>query len=432
MNSFPVLAAAFLVGAGAPAGAQTPASAPPQVVTLRSAVAAALARSPSLAAAEAASDEGAAGARLARDAYRPSASLIATPGYASGLPVAVAGQVPAIAGIDVRQTIWDPAAKAEELGSEAAREELDGARESARIETARAVVELYARCRADGAVAEAAARRVDAAQEVLRHVEARQKEGRETDLAVERAALLLARARQKSLDAASDADLDLRELRMAIGASPGRELLLPDDPASVLPAEVPDREAAFAADPALCALERRGEILDALRRAKARPIAPVVQAEAQYWRLASGSYARYYNHFKADDWSVGVAVAVPLFSGGRLAEERARSESAWRRVEAQARERRETLDLLFARAEAAAARAGSAAALARRARGVAEGALEAAEALAREGRGDADAPALRRLELSDADEEVADAERALAAARGELLAVSGRLLAALQ
>ena len=161
-------------------------------------------------------------------------------------------------------------------------------------------------------------------------------------------------------------------------------------------------------------------------------MAPVVSAEAQYWRLASGSYARYYNHFKADDWSVGVAVAVPLLAGGRIADERLRAESAWKGVEAQLRARRDEIALRLARAESSDARARSAAALARRARGVAERALEAAEALASEGKGEADAAALRRIDLADADEELAAAGREEAVARADWLAASGSLLASLR
>jgi hypothetical protein len=59
---------------------------------------------------------------------------------------------------------------------------------------------------------------------------------------------------------------------------------------------------------------------------------------------------------------------------------------------------------------------------------VAEEALAAAEALVREGRGDADAPFQRAIELAEAEDAVADAERAVAAARADALAVSGRLV----
>ena len=419
-RSLPALVLFALAVPGRPARAARP-------VTLREAVSAALARSPDLAAAEASREEGAAGARLARAAFRPSASLVATPGYASGLPVAVAGQVPAIGGVDLRQTLYDPSARADALEAEAAGAGGAGAAEAARTAVARATVVLYARCRADGDIVAAAQRRADAAKEILDHTEARRREGRETDLSVERASLAFARARQKALDAASDADLDLRELRLSIGADPGEEIALVDDPGTALEGGVPDRSAAIAADPELRALDRQAEILEALRQARSRAVAPVVQAEAQYWRLAS-MYDRYYNHFKADDWSIGVAVAVPVFSGGRIGEGRVRAEQAARRAEARARERREALELLLERRESEAARAETAAVLARRERGVAEQAVGVAEALGREGRGSPDAPAESRTALADSDEALARAELGRVAARAEWLGTAGVLV----
>jgi multidrug efflux system outer membrane protein len=401
-----------------------------EVLTLRDAVLAALARSPGVAVAEASRDESAAGARLAADAFHPQAWVSATPGYASGLPVAVAGRVPAVAGIELRQTLFDPALRAATLESNASEVERVGALEAARIETVRATIALYARCRADRAEADAAARRVGAAQEILRHVEARREEGRETDLAVERASLDLARARQKSLDAVSESDLDFRQLRVAIGAAPGQALLLPDDPESALSASRADGVKVFQADPVLHALELRIEYLEASQRARGHAAAPVVEAEAQYWRLSrANGYDRYYRRFKADDWSVGVAVVVPLFSGGRLAEERLRGESAVKRAQAQARQRREELEILVARKEAALERAVSAVTLAQRARGVSEESAAAAEALLREGRGSPEAVPERHLALADAEEELARAEVDLAVARADLLASNGRLLA---
>jgi len=421
----PALLLTLALGAGRPAFSQTA-----RVVTLSDAVAAVLARSPDLASAEAARAESAAGARLARDAFRPLAAVEVTPGYASGLPVAVAGQVPALFGVDVRQTLYDPSLEAGALEAQAAHAERAGMLGAARGETARSAVALYARCRADRAQAEAAARRVSAAQELLAHAEARRSEGRETELAVERMSLALARARQRQLDAESERDLDERELKAAIGAPPAEAISLPDDPGERLAAAGVDPAAMLGNDPVLQSLERQAEILDALRRVQARPVAPVVLAQAQYWRL-SNRYAKYYNQYKADDWSVALAVAVPIFSGGRVAEERLRSESAWKRAQARARERRETLAIVLARREAALARATSAASLARRARGVAEEALREAEAVAREGRGSADAPAESRAALADADDELARAERDRAAARADLLAAGDRLLPAL-
>jgi len=399
------------------------------VLTLRDAVAAALTRSPGVDAAEWAREESAAGARLARDMFRPQAWLSTTPGYASGLPVAVAGRVPAIAGIELRQTLYDPSLRAGTFDAGAADADRAGAAEAARLETARATIVLYARCRSDLAGRNAAAARVAALQEIAAHVDARRGEGRETELAAERASLALARARQRLLDAESETELDFRELRLAAGLPPGSTPALPDDPGAALPSPTADREAIRASDPLLRALDRELALRQAAARARAHPATPVVEAEAQYWRLSrANGYDRYYRQFKADDWSVGLAVTVPLFSGGRFAEERRRAESGVRQVEARARARRDALEILLSRREAALDRALSAVALARRARGVARQAADEAAALRREGRGSADAPAERGADLSDADEEVARAELALAEARGDALAASGELL----
>jgi len=422
MNRIPLVLSLALLGTS-PARAQTV-----RAVTLREAVSAALARSPGLAVAEASRDESAAGARLAQKAFRPGAVLVATPGYASGLPVAVAGQVPAIGGVDLRQTLYDPNLRASALEARAGEAGRSGDLDAARGEAVRSIVALYARCRADRAQGESASLRVAAAQEILRHVEARRKEGRETDLAVERMSLALARARQKQLDAASESDLDERELKAAIGVPAAQEIALPDEPSAVLPRPELDGDAVLARDPVLRSLEEQREILDALRRTRTRVIAPVIQAEAQYWRLSS-NYERYYKRFKADDWSVAVAIALPIFSGGRFAEERLRSENAWKRVEAQVLQRREALAILVARRQAAFVRSVSSAAIARRARGVAEEAVRAAEALAGEGRGDPDGPAASRAELADADDALARAELDQAAAHADLLAAGGQLLA---
>ncbi len=399
-------------------------------LTLHDAVSAALARSPGVAAAVWAREESASGARLARDAFHPQAWLSSTPGYASGLPVAVAGRVPAIAGVELRQTIFDPSVRAAALDAGAAEAERSGAAEAARMEVAQAVIALYARCRADLAAKAAAARRVAASQEIAAHAEARRGEGRETELAVERASLALARARQRSLDADSEADLDFRELRLATGLAPGRSPSLPDDPGSTLPPPTSDRGAIHASDSTLRALDRRIGLLQASERARAHPAAPVVEAEAQYWRLSrANGYDRYYRQFKADDWSVGIAVTVPLFSGGRFAEERRRAVSAVRRAQAEARQREQELDILVSRRAAAIERSVSAVTLARRALGVAAGAVSAAEALRREGRGDPDTVSERMIELAEAEEGLVRAEVDLAAARAGALAATGELLA---
>ena len=77
-------------------------------LTLRHAAELALAPAPQLAATRAARDEGGASrASSPTPCTLPSGSR-PRPAYSSGLPVLVAGSVPAYGAIVVRQTIWDP------------------------------------------------------------------------------------------------------------------------------------------------------------------------------------------------------------------------------------------------------------------------------------------------------------------------------------
>lgn len=399
-------------------------------LTLREAVDRALANSPGLAAAEATREEAAAEARLARDAFHPEAWASTTPGYSSGLPFAVAGRVPAIAGFDVRQTLYDRSSRSETFQADARAASRHGDAEKSMRETARGAALLYGRCWTDERRVLAAHRRQDASEAILGHVDALFHEGRRTELDLEKARLEAARARQKTLDAESDRDLDFRELRIAVGAEPGSALEISEDPVAATDAGPGTRDSGSLrdSDPALRALDLE---IDSLRRsaASASSFSPVVEAEGQYSRLSrANGYDRYYNRFKADDWSVGISVAVPLWSGGRIADTRARLESRLSAAEADRRARRESLDLSVARAESALDRTGAAASLAERAEGVAAEALRVSEALRREGRGDPDDVERREIELSDGKDETLRARFDWLTARCELLSLSGDLL----
>jgi outer membrane protein len=396
-------------------------------LTLRDTVDRALASSPGLAAAEASRAEASASAQLARDAFHPEAWASTTPGYSSGLPVAVAGRVPAIAGLDVRQTLYDRASRSEGFQADARAASQTGAAEKSRRETARSAALLYGRCWTDERRVLSARKRQDATEAILGHVEALVREGRRTELDLEKGRLEAARARQKTLDAESDRDLDFRELRIVVGAEPGSMLEVSEDPiAATDSGSIPvDAGRLRESDPELRALDLE---IDSLRQSAASisPLSPVIEAEGQYSRLSrANGYDRYYSRFKADDWSVGISVAVPLWSGGRVADTRARLESRIAAAAADRRARRESLDLSAARAASALDRAAAAASLAERGEGVAAEALRISEALRREGRGDPDDVERRRIELSDGEEEALRARLEWLTARCELLSLSG-------
>src|SRR5260370_30143999 len=122
------------------------------------------------------------------------------------------------------------------------------------------------------------------------------------------------------------------------------------------------------------------EAAGALRR---RSWAPVVDIGAQYSRLVRyPGYDQFYRAFKADNWSVGLSVNLPLWTGGRTADALAPSRASRQRLLAQRRSREAQLELVVPRAEAALGRAVARLSLSPRAEGLAEEDLRVARALA--------------------------------------------------
>ncbi len=102
-----------------------------QPLTLNDAVARAVAASPELRGLRAAVAEATANTLLAKQAFRPSASISTTPGYATGLPVAILGSVPAIGTVEAHQVLYDISTRANVF---AAQSEVEAA--SAQLDTA--------------------------------------------------------------------------------------------------------------------------------------------------------------------------------------------------------------------------------------------------------------------------------------------------------
>src|SRR5207245_7340652 len=117
----------------------------PAPLTLRGAAERALARVPESVAARAAAAEADARARFAAAGFAPQAFATTTPAYSSGLPVAVAGRVPAVFGVEVHQTLYDPARRAEALAARVRAETFEAASTRSGASTARALVLSYGR-----------------------------------------------------------------------------------------------------------------------------------------------------------------------------------------------------------------------------------------------------------------------------------------------
>lgn len=420
-----------LAAAAWPALGQTGGSEP---LTLRRAAQLALDRAPALAVVRAEREGEQAYADLARDAFHPSAWLSTSPGYTYGFPGQVAGRVPSVAAVEIRQAIYDPTRRSEALQAQASASNREGVLGRSCVETIERVIAVYARCWVDQSLSDTARRRLDAAEGIRKRVEALTGEGRRTELDLERARLQSARAKQKLLNAESDRDLDMLELKRLIGWPGSAPLVLAGDPEAAIP-ELPAAEnlsAARAADPELRSLSREIELLGRSASLQSKRWAPIIEASAQYQRLAKyNDWDKYYVTFTPDSVAVGVSIAIPLWTGGRFTDAARRARARLDHAEARRSTRESDLEMAVKRAEVDVAKSTAERSLSRRSRGIAEQALDAEQLLVREGRSELSELDERQVALADADEESTRASLGSLLERVRLLSLRGDLARAL-
>lgn len=386
-----------------------------QTLSLQEAVDRAIARSPELRALEAAVAEARATADLG-DAFRASASLAATPGYATGLPIAILGQVPAIGTIEAHRLLYDRSARAEQIGAAAQVDAALARLESRKREIAQAAADLYARVAADETVATSAQRRVDAYQTIANRTEALRREGRVRDLDVDRAALQVASAKRNLLQAQGRQELNRLRWNVMVGSAESPPI----------PAERGEGLGVRGdADPEIRLLDSRIEALQHALSLESHLFQPSLAAQLQYSRLFD-RFRRYYLNFKPDDFSVGATVTLPIWNGGHRQAASARLTAQLQQLMAQREARSTEIQLASREAESEVAQASAESEVASKGRAIAEESLRIAEQLAREGRGEANDVPLAQIALADADDELADATAHLVSARARLLIVHGK------
>lgn len=406
----------------------------PEPLTLRRAVELALERAPQLAAVRAEQEGERASARLAQDVYHPSAWITTSPGYTYGMPATVAGHVPSVVGIEFRQTVYDPYRRSAVYQAEARATGMEGTVARSCQDTVERALTVYAHSWVDQAVTDTAKRRLDAAEAIRRRVEALAAEGRQTELDLERARLQAARARQKLLNAESDRDLDLLELKRLIGWPASAPLVLAADPDLAVPelSSAENLTAARASDPELQSLAREVELLGHSARLENKRFAPIIEASASYQRLSKyNDFDKYYVTFTPDSVAVGVSIAIPVFTGGRFEDGRDRARARLAQAQAQRDARESDLEIAVRRAEASVARATAEKSLTRRSQGIEEQALSALQLLVREGRSELADLDDRQMVLADADEDAARAALSSLLERARLLSLRGELPRAL-
>jgi outer membrane protein TolC len=399
-------------------------------LTLRRAAERALARAPEIAVARAQVDEAAAGARAAKAAFAPQAFATTTPGYSNGLPVAVAGRVPSVFGVELHQTIYDPAKRSQTFEEQARAAGIGAALLTSGSATARALVLAYGRNWGNQISVAGAREALETRETTYRRVSALGREGRTTPLEVERAGLEVARAKQTLLDRETEADLDRLELARLIGWSSSDPIPIAEDPLAALPSSSPGDPltAARAADPQLNALDAEAAALERAVFLQKRAWLPVIQAEGQYLRLSNyNNFDQYFVKFKANDLAVGVSVVVPLWTGGRLSHAQVAAEARLGKARADRLLRDRDLELDVRRAEGELTRAQARLALSVRAEALAREILRVGKTLAVEGRAEPDELDKQTIAAGEARDDRTRASLQLLAARAKLLELRGEL-----
>ncbi len=432
MNEGLLLAVLLALVPGAdPTGAEPP---PTATLTVREAVQRALDLAPEVAIARAGADEASAASRVVTSELNPQFYVNTTPGWSTGAPLSVAGEVPAAAGARLHMTLYDPVEKGRELHARVGIVGSLATLAEARAEVARRAAAACAKLSADEARVTSARRRLEAREAIARRERALAREGRRTEIEVEGAALEEARARQKLYSAESDRDLDQYELAGLVGFPAGARIVLRDDPELAVPEPEPADVVALAiaSDRLLQALAAQATALEESARLMARLFRPSINAEARYAYVPNAfGYDKYYLNFQENVASIGVSIVLPVLTGGRDSAQAAQSHAQLEQVVAQRRLRELDLTRQAREAQAQLAQAKLEAGIARRAEALARETLSQAQLILREGRGQADAVDRAVLALSDAEDELARSRRDQIDARLRLLAVEGGLLEAL-
>jgi len=426
------LAVALALAAASSAAAPVPEA---RTLSVRDAVRMALERAPEIAVAESSTREAEAMADEAASALRPRVALNTTPGYSVGLPLSLAGEVPSAFGARAGMTLYDVSLRGEALEARARVAETSASLEETRSEIVRRTVAACSRLQGDTEREAAERERVDAREAMTRRARALLREGRVTDLDVDRAALDEARARQKLDAAVSDLELDRFELARLVGLPPGTSIVVADDPGELLPPPAAGQalSAALARDVTLKSLSVQADALTRSAKLLDQIFKPSVNAEVRYAYVPRGfGYDKYYLSFQENVASVGVSVVLPILTGGRESARAAQSRARLAHVEAERRVREGELASQVRSAEAAAEQAHLTLSLARRGASLAQESLGQARALAREGRGGPDSVEQAELALVESQEEALAASREDVAARLRLLQLTGGLLGAFE
>jgi outer membrane protein TolC len=405
-------------------------------LTLRQAVEMALEQNPDVVLARLEERKAEQEVQIARSPFLPTLAVGSGLAWSSGFPMSIEGATPSV--LQAR-AIADVYNRPQSYRVAAARENRRGVAFDAQAkqeQIALRTVELYLEAERTGRLLEAARRQVDSLAKVAEIVEWRVREGREAPIEAKRAALNLARARQRVI-ALENAWQNAKEaLRSVLGLESGEEIQLAPEQRELpnLPRTVEAAvEQALAHSRELRALEARLRAKGLEVRAERAARLPRLELVAQYGLLARfNNYEEFFRKFERHNGQLGVSFQIPLFARPGIEARASKAEAEAAQLRIQIRTLRDQIAAETRRLHQAAREAEAAGEVARLDLEVAREQVSVILAQMEEGRA-----SLRQLEearFQESEKWIAfyEARYALELARLSLAARTGDLLAALR
>lgn len=307
------------------------ASAQVRTLTLREAVALALKQNPDVAMARLGEDRAAQAVRIARDPFVPRMAVGSGLAYSSGFPLSIEGSAPSIfqaqaVGFLLNRRQSHLIAQARESSRGAAIETA-----AKREEVAHRSAAFFLEAERGARLAQSARRQAESLEKVAATVRLRVEEGRELPLEAKRAALNLARARQRAEALEAERRNAEASLAAVLGLDASEGIRTAEEERPPLP--FPDSEeasvsAALDSSPELrrleSALKAKGYEIKAERASRL----PQMDLVAQYALLGRfNNYEDFFRKFQRHNWQFGGAFQIPLFRGPAADARAAQAES---------------------------------------------------------------------------------------------------------
>jgi len=406
-----------------------------QTLTLREAVARALRQNPDLIMARLDEQEAVQQIRVARDPFVPKVFAGSGLAYSSGFPMSIEGSAPSIVEARAVASIIN---RAQRHRLAQAKEEAKGAgltTRSKRDQIVLRTVELYLEAAHAAKTAKVVRSQIKGLEKVAEVTRVRASEGRELPIAVKRAELDVAKARQRAEIFASELEYAESRLAAVLGFDPGTRVrpVMEEQSRPALPdSEEAALRSALDSNPEIRRLESsitaKGFQVKAERAARL----PRLNLVAQYGLFSKfNNYEDFFRKFQRHNGQIGISLEVPLYTGPAAKARRAQAEIEAERLRARLASTRNRIALETRKAYQDVRQAETAVEVARLDLEVARENLGVLLARLEEGRASLTEVEAARYVENEKWIAFYDAHHALELARYELLERTGGLLAAL-